>query len=178
MEQSVKKLKVVDIDFHAIDRSREDNLFFDVIEHRFEDDFLVISRYREYSDGVPRKVDEYIPKESIARITIYQEKNDYLQYIDDLLSPLKKSDEKPKGDIIDCHIVWYDKGTGGIMDKIIRYVESVTFEKRINGYAVINYKEHPEDTVMKLFRVPQGDIIQLTRLVNGEQEGSWYEQER
>lgn len=74
MEQSVKKLKVVDIDFHAIDRSREDNLFFDVIEHRFEDDFLVISRYREYSDGVPRKVDEYIPKESIARITIYQEK--------------------------------------------------------------------------------------------------------
>lgn len=175
MEQSVKKLKVVDVDFHAIDRSREDNLFFDVIKHHFEDDFLVISRYREYSDGVPRKVDEYIPKESIARITVYQEKNDYLQYIDDLLAPFKKSDEKPKGDIIDCHIVWYDKGTGGIMDKIIRYVESVTFEKRINGYAVINYKEHPEDTVMKLFRVPQGDIIQLTRLVNGEQEGSWYE---
>jgi len=175
MEQTVKKLKVVDVDFHTIERSREDNLFFDVIDYRFEDDFLVISRYREYSDGVPRKVDEYLPKDAIARITVYQEKNDYLRYIDDLLAPFKKSDEKPKGDIIDCHIVWYDKGTGGIMDKIIRYVESVTFEKRINGYAVINYKEHPEDTVMKLFRVPQGDIIQLTRLVNGEQEGSWYE---
>lgn len=37
------------------------------------------------------------------------------------------------------------------------------------------HKEHPEDTVMRLFRVPQGDIIQLNRLVNGEREGSWYE---
>ena len=36
-------------------------------------------------------------------------------------------------------------------------------------------KKHPEDPVMRLFRVPQADIIQLTRLVNGEQEGSWYE---
>lgn len=99
MEQNVKKLKTVDVDYYD-KHSNEDNLFFDVIEHRFEDDFLVISRYREYSDGVPRKVDEYIPKSSIARITVYQEKNDY---------------------------------------------------------------------------VPQGDIIQLTRLVNGEQEGSWYE---
>lgn len=177
MEQTVKKLKTVDVDYYD-KHSNEDNLFFDVIDHRFEDDFLVISRYREYSDGVPRKVDEYLPKDAIARITVYQEKNDYLRYIDDLLTPFKKSDKKPKADIIDCHIVWYDKGTGGIMDKVIRYVESVTFEKRIDGHAVINYKEHPEDTVMKLFRVPQGDIMQLTRLVNGEQEGSWYEQER
>lgn len=83
MEQTVKKLKTVDVDYYD-KHSNEDNLFFDVIDHRFEDDFLVISRYREYS----------------------------------------------------------------------------------------------EDTVMKLFRVPQGDIMQLTRLVNGEQEGSWYEQER
>ena len=82
-------------------------------------------------------------KASIARITVYQEKNDYLKYIDDLLEPFNKSSEKPKSDIIDCHIVWYDKGTGGIMDKVIRYVESVTFEKRIDGHAVINYKEHP-----------------------------------
>ena len=174
MEQTVKKLETVNIDYYN-KHSDETNLFFDVIEYLFEDDFFVISQYREYSDGVPRKVDEYIPKDNIARITVYQEKNDYLQYIDDLLTPFKKSDEKPKSDIIDCHIVWYDKGTGGIMDKVIRYVESVTFEKRIDGHAVINYKEHPEDTVMKLFRVPQGDIIQLTRMVNGEQEGSWYE---
>lgn len=141
MEQTVKKLKTVDVDYYD-KHSNEDNLFFDVIDHRFEDDFLVISRYREYSDGVPRKVDEYLPKDAIARITVYQEKNDYLRYIDDLLTPFKKSDEKPKADIIDCHIVWYDKGTGGIMDKVIRYVESVTFEKRIDGHAVINYKEH------------------------------------
>ena len=177
MEQTVKKLKVVDVNYYD-KHTREDNLFFDVIDHHFEDNFLVISRYREYSDGVPRKVDVYIPKASIAGFIVYMEKNDYLRYIDDLLSPFNKSSEKPKGDIIDCHIVWYDKGTGGIMDKVIRYVESVTFEKRINGYAVINYKEHPEDTVIKLFRVPQCDIIQLTRMVNGEQEGSWYEQEK
>ena len=174
MEQIVKKLKTVNIDYYD-KHSGENNLFFDVIDYRFEDDFFVIAHYREYSDGVPRKVDEYLPKVSIARITVYQEKNDYLRYIDDLLSPFKKSSEKPKSDIIDCHIVWYDKGTGGLMDKVIRYVESVTFEKRIDGYAVINYKEHPEDTVLQLFRVPRADIIQLRRLVNGEQEGTWYE---
>lgn len=174
MEQTIKKLKTVDIDYYD-KHTREDNLFFDVIDHRFEDDFFVISHYREYSDGVPRQVDEYIPKSSISHITVYQEKNDYLRYLDDVLAPFNKSSEKPKGDIIDCHIVWYDKGTGGLMDKVIRYVESVTFEKDLNGNVVINYKERPEDTAIKLFRVPQADIIQLRRLVNGEQEGSWYE---
>ena len=91
MEQTVKKLKVVSIDFYTIERPREEDLFFDVIDHRFEDDFLVISRYHEYSDGVPRQVDEYLPKAAIARITVYQEKNDYLRYIDDLLATFNKS---------------------------------------------------------------------------------------
>ena len=45
-------------------------------------------------------------------------------------------------------------------------------------FLVINYKEKPDNKDLKLFRVPHRDVIQLTRLVNGEQEGSWYEQER
>lgn len=40
------------------------------------------------------------------------------------------------------------------------------------------YVVNADDKDLKLFRVPHGDVIQLTRLVNGEQEGSWYEQER
>ena len=95
MEQTVKKLKTVDVDYYD-KHSGETNLFFDVIDHRFEDDFLVISRYREYSDGIPRKVEEYLPKASIARITVYQEKNDYLKYIDDLLEPFNKSSRNLK----------------------------------------------------------------------------------
>lgn len=91
------------------------------------------------------------------------------------VNKIPKSSSK---DILDCHIVWYNKGSGGISDRIIRYVESVSFEKRVDGYVVINYKEKPDDKDLKLFRVPNKDVIQLTRLVNGEQEGSWYEQER
>ena len=70
------------------------------------------------------------------------------------------------------------KESGGISDRIIRYVESVSFEKRVDGYVVINYKEKPDDKDLKLFRVPHGDVIQLTKLINGEEAGNWYEQER
>ena len=76
---------------------------------------------------------------------------------------------------MDCHIVWYNKGSGGIYDRIIRYVESVSFEKRVDGYVVINYKEKADDKDLKLFRVPHGDVIQLTKLINGEEAGNWYE---
>lgn len=41
MEQTVKKLKTVDVDYYD-KHSGETNLFFDVIDHRFEDDFLVM----------------------------------------------------------------------------------------------------------------------------------------
>lgn len=40
MEQTVKKLKTVDVDYYD-KHSNEDNLFFDVIDHRFEGYFSI-----------------------------------------------------------------------------------------------------------------------------------------
>lgn len=176
MDFDREKLKVIDIEFKRNNTNKQ-TLFFDVIEHKFEDQFLVIKYYKEYADKTVRGLQTYIPKENIIQFVVYEEKADYEKYLDDLMG-VNKIPKSASKDIIDCHIVWYNKGSGGISDRIIRYVESVSFEKRVDGYVVINYKANPDDKDLKLFRVPHRDVIQLTRLVNGEQEGSWYEQER
>lgn len=49
MEQSREKLKVIDIEFKRNNTNKQ-TLFFDVIEHKFEDQFLVIKHYKEYAD--------------------------------------------------------------------------------------------------------------------------------
>ena len=173
MEQSREKLKVIDIEFKRNNTNKQ-TLFFDVIEHKFEDQFLVITHYKEYADKTVRGLQTYIPKENIVQFVVYEEKADYEKYLDDLIrcdTHIKNTSK----DIMDCHIVWYNKGSGGISDRIIRYVDSVSFEKRVDGYVVINYREKPDDKALKLFRVPHGDVIQLTKLINGEEAGNWYE---
>lgn len=48
MEQDREKLKVIDIEFKRNNTNKQ-TLFFDVIEHKFEDQFLVITHYKEYA---------------------------------------------------------------------------------------------------------------------------------
>ena len=173
MEHDREKLKVIDIEFKRNNLNHQ-TLFFDVIEHTFEDQFLVIKHYKEYADKTVRGLQTYIPKENIVQFVVYEEKADYEKYLDDLMD-INKIPKSSSKDIMDCYIVWYNKGSGGISDRIIRYVESVSFEKSVDGHVVITYKEAPDDRATKLFRVPHGDVIQLQRLVNGKEEGSWYE---
>lgn len=125
MDFDREKLKVIDIEFKR-NNTNNQTLFFDVIEHKFEDQFLVIKYYKEYADETVRGLQTYIPKENIVQFIVYEEKADYEKYLDDLMG----------------------------VNKI------------------------PNDKDLKLFRVPHRDVIQLTRLINGEEAGSWYEQER
>lgn len=64
------KLKVIDIDYHD-DIRYTPSLFFDVIEHYFEDQFLVIKWYKNYEDGSTREVMTYIPTINISKFNVY-----------------------------------------------------------------------------------------------------------
>lgn len=84
MEQSREKLKVIDIEFKR-NNTNNQTLFFDVIEHKFEDQFLVIKHYKEYADKTVRGLQTYIPKKNIVQFVVYEEKADYEKYLDDLI---------------------------------------------------------------------------------------------
>lgn len=81
-----QKLKVIDIDYHD-DVRCSPSLFFDVIEHYFEDQFLVIKYYKEYGDGSAREEITYIPSVNISKFVIYldeqcyNERNDQMKYL-------------------------------------------------------------------------------------------------
>ena len=79
-----EKLKVIDIEFKR-NNTNNQTLFFDVIEHKFEDQFLVIKHYKEYADKTVRGLQTYIPKENIVQFVVYEEKADYEKYLDDLM---------------------------------------------------------------------------------------------
>ena len=96
MEQSKEKLKVIDIEFKRNNTNKQ-TLFFDVIEHKFEDQFLVIKHYIEYADKTVRGLQTYIPKENIVQFVVYEEKADYEKYLDDLMDKIPKSSSKDIG---------------------------------------------------------------------------------
>lgn len=51
--------------------------FFDVIEHYFEDQFLVIKYYKEYGDSSTREEITYIPSVNISKFVIYLDEQCY-----------------------------------------------------------------------------------------------------
>jgi hypothetical protein len=71
-----QKLKVIDIDYHD-DILYTPGLFFDVIEHYFEDQFLVIKWYKNYEDGSTREVMTYIPTINIEFVYVYLDDTDF-----------------------------------------------------------------------------------------------------
>lgn len=75
MEQSREKLKVIDIEFKRNNTNKQ-TLFFDVIEHRFEDQFLVIKHYKEYDDN---RDSVYIPLSNIALIEYFKSMKEFNQ---------------------------------------------------------------------------------------------------
>ena len=70
------KLKVIDIDYHD-DILYTPGLFFDVIEHYFEDQFLVIKWYKVYEDGSTREVITFIPTVNISKFNVYLDDTDF-----------------------------------------------------------------------------------------------------
>lgn len=71
-----QKLKVIDIDYHD-DILYTPGLFFDVIEHYFDDQFLVIKWYKNYEDGSTREVMTYIPTINISKFNVYLDDTDF-----------------------------------------------------------------------------------------------------
>lgn len=70
------KLKVIDIDYHD-DILYTPGIFFNVIEHYFEDQFLVIKWYQKYKDRSTREVMTYIPTVNISKFNVYLDDTDF-----------------------------------------------------------------------------------------------------
>jgi len=70
------KLKVIDIDYHD-DILYTPGIFFNVIEHYFDGQFLVIKWYQKYKDGSTREVMTYIPTVNIFTFNVYLDDTDF-----------------------------------------------------------------------------------------------------
>lgn len=71
-----------------------------------------------------------------------------------------------KDAIYGCFVRWIDYG---------REVESVLFEKHIDGNVIINYFKTLENREIAHLSIPRRNIIKLDKLANGMKVGTWFE---
>ena len=73
-------------------------------------------------------------------------------------------------------IRWIDYGREVETKELkIEAVESILFEKHIDGNIIINYFKTLENRELASLSIPRRNIIRLDKLQNGMKVGTWFE---
>lgn len=75
-----------------------------------------------------------------------------------------------------CFVRWIEYGREVKTKELkIEAVESILFEKHIDGNVIINYFKTLENREIAHLSIPRRNIIKLDKLANGMKVGTWFE---
>ena len=81
-----------------------------------------------------------------------------------------------KDTIYGCFVRWIEYGREVETKELkIESVESILFEKHIDGNIIINYFKTLENRELASLSIPRRNIIRLDKLQNGMKVGTWFE---
>ena len=81
-----------------------------------------------------------------------------------------------KDAIYGCFVRWIEYGREVETKELnIESVESILFEKHIDGNIIINYFKTLENRELANLSIPRRNIIRLDKLQNGMKVGTWFE---